>query len=111
MDSKKVVIVGIPGVGKTTIVDKVTKILHKKGVGTKYIVFGSVMMKEAEKIGVKDRDDMRKLPVTQQRKLQVDASIKISKMKTEVLLVDTHLFIKTHNGFWPCVFYVVATTL
>ena len=111
MDSKKVVIVGIPGVGKTTIVDKVTKILHKKGVGTKYIVFGSVMMKEAEKIGVKDRDDMRKLPVTQQRKLQVAASIKISKMKTEVLLVDTHLFIKTHNGFWPGIPYDVATTL
>ena len=105
------VIVGIPGVGKTTIVDKVKKILRNKGVSTKYIVFGSVMMKEAEKVGVKDRDDMRKLPITQQRKLQVAASIKISKMKTEVLLVDTHLFIKTHDGFWPGIPYNVATAL
>jgi|TARA_B100001971_G_scaffold199420_1_gene209962 adenylate kinase len=111
MDTKKVIIVGIPGVGKTTIVDKVKKILHDKGVRTKYIVFGSVMMKEAEKIGVKDRDDMRKLSVAQQKKLQVAASNKISKMNTEVLLVDTHLFIKTNDSFWPGIPYDVATAL
>ena len=105
------IIVGIPGVGKTTIVDKVKKILQNKGVSTKYIVFGSVMMEEANKIGVKDRDNMRKLPVNHQRKLQVAASTKISKIITEVLLVDTHLFIKTNDGFWPGIPYDVATAL
>ena len=111
VDTKRVIIVGIPGVGKTTIVDKVKKILQNKGVSTKYIVFGSVMMEEANKIGVKDRDDMRKLPVNHQRKLQVAASTKISKIITEVLLVDTHLFIKTNDGFWPGIPYDVATAL
>jgi len=106
-----VVIVGIPGVGKTTIVDKVKKILHNKGISTKYIVFGSVMMEEAKKIGVKDRDNMRMLPVNDQRKFQLAASTKISKMNTEVLLVDTHLFIKTNDGFWPGIPYDVATAL
>jgi adenylate kinase len=111
MDTKRVVIVGIPGVGKTTIVDKVKKILHNKGISTKYIVFGSVMMEEAKKIGVKDRDNMRMLPVNDQRKFQLAASTKISKMNTEVLLVDTHLFIKTNDGFWPGIPYDVATAL
>ncbi len=105
------IIVGISGVGKTTIVDKVKKILHNKGISSKYIVFGSVMMEEANKIGVKDRDDMRKLPVNSQRKLQVAASTQISKMNTEVLLVDTHLFIKTNDGFLPGIPYDVATAL
>ncbi|MFQ6135324.1 MAG: adenylate kinase [Nitrososphaerales archaeon] len=110
-DTKRVVIVGIPGVGKTTVVDKVQDTLRSKGVRTEYVVFGSVMMKEAEKIGVKDRDDMRKLPVAQQRKLQVAASLEIAKMSSDVLLVDTHLFIKTKDGYWPGLPHDVATAL
>lgn len=111
MNFKRVVIVGIPGVGKTTVVDKVKDILHSKGIDTKYSVFGSVMMKEAEKIGLKDRDGMRHLPVTEQRKLQVAASTEISKIQAEVLLVDTHLFIKTNEGYWPGIPFDVATAL
>jgi adenylate kinase len=110
-NTKRMVIVGIPGVGKTTVVDKVKDTCHSKGVRTEYVVFGSVMMKEAEKIGVKDRDDMRKLPVTEQRKLQVAASSEIGKINSDVLLVDTHLFIKTDEGYWPGLPYNVATEL
>ena len=32
-------------------------------------------------------------------------------MNTEILLVDTHLFIKTNDGFWPGIPYDVATAL
>ncbi len=110
-ETKRVVIVGIPGVGKTTVVDKVKDTLRSKGVRTEYVVFGSVMMKEAEKIGVKDRDDMRKLSVTEQRKLQVAASSEIGKMNSDVLLVDTHLFIKTEEGYWPGLPHNVAAEL
>lgn len=111
MNFKRVVIVGIPGVGKTTVVDKVKDILHRKGIDTKYVVFGSIMMKEAEKIGLNDRDGMRHLPVTKQRKLQVAASTEISKIQAEILLVDTHLFIKTNEGYWPGIPFDVATAL
>ncbi len=110
-EKRRVVIVGIPGVGKTTVVDKVQEILRKKGVDVNYIVFGSAMMKEAEKIGVKHRDDMRKLPVAEQRKLQVSASSEIAKMDSDVLLVDTHLFIRTKEGYWPGLPNDVATAL
>ncbi len=111
VERKRVVIVGIPGVGKTTVVDKVQETLRRKGVDVNYVVFGSVMMKEAEKIGVKHRDDMRKLPVAEQRKLQVSASSAIAKMDSAVLLVDTHLFIKTKEGYWPGLPNDVATAL
>ncbi len=111
VEKKRVVIVGIPGVGKTTVVDKVQETLRKKGVDVNYVVFGSVMMKEAEKIGVKHRDDMRKLPVAEQRKLQVSASSSIAKMDSAVLLVDTHLFIRTREGYWPGLPNDVATAL
>jgi len=111
VEKKRVVIVGIPGVGKTTVVDKIQETLRKKGVDVTYVVFGSVMMEEAGKIGVKHRDDMRKLPVAEQRKLQVSASSSIAKMDSAVLLVDTHLFIRTREGYWPGLPNDVATAL
>jgi len=111
MNYKRVIIVGIPGVGKTTVVDKVTNILYSKNKNTKYVIFGSIMMKEAEKIGLIDRDSMRHLPVTEQRKLQIAASSEISKIKTEILLVDTHLFIKTNEGYWPGLPFDVVNAL
>ncbi len=111
MNYKRVIIVGIPGVGKTTVVDKVTNILHSKDKNTKYVIFGSIMMKEAEKIGLTDRDSMRYLPVAEQRKLQIAAASEISKIKTEILLVDTHLFIKTNEGYWPGLPFDVVNVL
>jgi len=110
-DCKRVVLVGIPGVGKSTVVNKIQETLKSKGITVEYVIFGSVMMKEAEKIGVKHRDELRNLPVSQQRKLQLSASIEISKMKSDILLVDTHLFIKTSEGYWPGLPIDVATAL
>ena len=111
MNTKRVIIVGIPGVGKTTVMDKIKDILNSKGIITKYVIFGSIMMKEAEKLGVKNRDDMRKLPLAQQKKLQITASSEISKIHADVLLIDTHLFIKTNDGYWPGIPYDVAKTI
>jgi adenylate kinase len=69
------------------------------------------MMREAEKIGVKQRDDMRKLPVFEQRRLQIAAASYIAKMNSDILLVDTHLFIKTSEGYWPGLPNNVASAL
>jgi adenylate kinase len=110
-DAKRVVIVGIPGVGKSTVVNKVQDILLRKNIKTEIVVFGTVMMKEAKKIGVNDRDDMRKLPITQQRRIQVAAASEIALMNPSVLIVDTHLFIKTKNGYWPGLPHDVSSEL
>ena len=94
----RVVVVGIPGVGKTTVVDK----LVPKVEGARLVTFGSVMFEEARRRRwVKDRDSLRKLTVERQRRLQRIAAAKISRMKERTVVVDTHLFIRTDEGFWP----------
>ena len=60
------------------------------------------MLTQASTIfGVTSRDEIRKLPVEDQRVLQVHAADYISKIQSEYLIVDTHLFISTTEGFWP----------
>ncbi len=101
-DNKRVVIVGIPGVGKTTVISRLVQTLQQKGSEVKHVVFGTVMLNKAvKKYGIRRRDELRTLPVHAQRKLQVQAANAIAKMKASVLIVDTHLFIKTKEGYWP----------
>ena len=54
-ESKKIVMVGIPGVGKTTLVSKIVEILkdHEKSVSV--TSFGTLMFEIAKENGVKDR--------------------------------------------------------
>jgi len=92
------VVVGVPGVGKSTVVDKVIS----KYAGARLLNFGTVMFEEAvSRKWVKDRDQMRKMPVEKQKQLQKAAAVTISKSKAKLAVVDTHLFIRTHEGFWP----------
>ena len=94
----RAVVVGIPGVGKTTVVDKLVSGYR----GAKLANFGTLMLETgiATKV-VKHRDELRKLPVEKQRKLQKAAASKIARMKEKLVVVDTHLFIRTPEGFWP----------
>ena len=101
VSSKRVIIVGIPGVGKTTVITKVFNKLTKQQMNTKHMVFGTAMFEEAQKIGVTERDDMRKLSTDKQKQLQISAATSISKHEDDIVLVDTHLFIKTPNGYLP----------
>lgn len=94
---QRIVFVGIPGVGKTTVIEKVRESINEARI----VNFGSVMLENAIKSGaVKHRDELRKLPVRRQRMLQQKAARIISAMRGTVL-VDTHLFIRTKEGFWP----------
>jgi adenylate kinase len=97
---KRAVIVGIPGVGKTTVITRAAEMLNKKRKTT-IVVFGTVMFEEAKKIGLKSRDEMRKMPVEEQRRLQEMAAQRIAEMNDDILLVDTHLFINTEEGYYP----------
>ncbi len=92
------VVVGIPGVGKTTIVERV-----KSGLaGSRLVTFGTVMLEEGSRLKwITNRDQLRKLPVEKQKRLQKLAASKISSMKERVVFIDTHLFIRTEEGYWP----------
>ncbi len=97
----KVIIVGIPGVGKSTIISNATAALQNMGTSVTTVVFGSVMFEEAKKLGITHRDQMRKLSIDVQQKLQNKAADLISGRRESVVVVDTHLFIKTSSGYYP----------
>lgn len=98
---KTVIIVGVPGVGKSTIITNATETLEKKGTSVKTVVFGSVMFEEAKKLGINDRDELRKQTINVQQKLQNMAAEHISNLNDSIVFVDTHLFIKTQSGYYP----------
>ncbi|MDA4127925.1 MAG: adenylate kinase [Thaumarchaeota archaeon] len=104
----RVVVVGIPGVGKTTVVQASAARMR----GGRLVTFGSVMLEEALKLKwIKHRDELRKMRVEKQKRLQKIAAERISKMKDAALFVDTHLFIRTHEGFWPGLPFEVVRAL
>lgn len=92
MSNLRVVVVGIPNVGKSTVVERAAS----GAKGARVVTFGTVMFEEALRLGwIKDRDEIRTMRVERQRWLQKRAAQKISRSKDKVLLVDTHLFIRT----------------
>jgi len=98
----KVVVAGIPGAGKTTVLNEVR--------GIEIINYGDVMFSIAkEKKLVNDRDEIRKLPIEEQRKLQKEAAKIISKKKN--VIIDTHCTIKTKNGYLPGLPYEIISII
>ncbi|MCZ6584254.1 MAG: adenylate kinase [Thaumarchaeota archaeon] len=100
-ESKKVIVVGIPGVGKTTLVSKIVELLKSKQKSVSVHSFGTVMFEEAQKNGIKDRDELRKLTMEQQKNLQKIAAEKLSRLGDDLVIIDTHAFITTNAGFYP----------
>jgi len=104
----RIVVVGIAGVGKSTVVSKSVSSID----GASLAVFGTEMFEAAKKLRwVKHRDEMRKLPVEKQKRLQKVAATKISRSRGRVVFIDTHLFIRTPEGFWPGLPFVVIQAL
>lgn len=90
-----IVVTGIPGVGKTTVMKKAAE-----GMDIEFVTFGTVMSDMAIETGlVKDRDEMRKLTLEQQKDLQIKSAEKIAKMGNVIL--DTHCTVKTSKGYMP----------
>jgi adenylate kinase len=96
---KRIVITGVPGVGKTTVVNGALEKLGKEGITYQSINFGTFMFEVAtnQKI-VSDRDGMRKLPGHVQKDIQRKAAQAIAKIEGNVI-IDTHCTVKTPKGF------------
>ena len=100
-ENKKIVMVGIPGVGKTTLLSKMVEVIKNHGKSVHVMSFGTLMFEVATKNGLKDRDELRKLPVTKQQELQKLAAEKIAAQTEQVIIIDTHAFINSPGGYYP----------
>jgi adenylate kinase len=99
--TKRVIIVGIPGVGKSTVISDVHSLLSQRGIDTKIAEFGKIMFDQARLMSIHNRDQLRRLSIEQQKTLQEMAANSINSLGNDVVLIDTHLFISTDNGFYP----------
>ena len=59
VERKKVVIVGIPGVGKTSLVTRIVELINAQKHCASVHSYGTVMMDEAANNQVSDRDNLR----------------------------------------------------
>ncbi len=89
----KVVVTAVPGCGKTTVLNYLERLVNDVSI----INFGDFMFELSK---LKSRDDMRKLPVEKYRKLQLQASKKIGRMKGNII-IDTHCTIRKPEGYYP----------
>jgi len=94
-----IIIFGLPGVGKTTIISKVfenTNILRKY----QYVNYGNVLQEIAGS-DFKTRDSIRNLTIAEQKQYQKKVFPKINAMdKQKEVVLDTHAFIKTPEGVY-----------
>ena len=95
-----VVITGIPGVGKTSVVEVAQQRMRRK---YDVLTFGTVMFELAREKGlVEHRDELRSMGYEEQRKIQEAAASRIAKAAEKAdIIVDTHCFIKTPRGYLP----------
>lgn len=97
------VVTGIPGSGKSTVIDGALKELKEGGIDYLLMNYGDEMlrlMKERE--GVEHRDDMRKVPTGRYRGIQREAGEAIAAAaKERPVLVDTHCLVRKPEGYYP----------
>ncbi len=89
-----IIALGVPGAGKTTVL---------KGLKSDYSVvnYGDLMLEiEKREFGIKDRDEMRKLPIEKQKLAQKLVAEALARMPGKVIL-DTHCSVATPSGYYP----------
>jgi len=92
---------GIPGVGKTTLLSKIVEVLKSHDKSVSVMSFGTLMFEIAKKNGLKDRDELRNLPVKEQQHLQRLAAEQIAAQNDQIVIIDTHAFINSPEGYYP----------
>lgn len=99
-----IIITGIPGVGKTTVLRELEKLAELEKLKITTVNYGSMML-EANKLLRKDleRDDLRHASIRLQKRLQDAAATEIDKKidGLNTVVIDTHMIIRTDVGYWP----------
>ena len=96
-----IIVVGVPGVGKTSVINESKKYLKYE---FKVVNTGDIMFELAkEKYNINNRDEIRKkLTFEQQKELQREAIKIIKEMEKENdVILDTHLVIESYEGYIP----------
>ena len=94
-----VMVVGVPGVGKTSVINEAKKYLKYE---FKVVNTGDIMFELAkEKYNINNRDEIRKkLTFEQQKEIQKEAIKRIKEMEKESdIILDTHLVIESYEGY------------
>jgi adenylate kinase len=101
--SGTVIVAGIPGVGKTTVLLELDAVAKAKNSKVKIVNFGDVMNGLFHKMGKQvHRDHMRRQDINQQTRIQLQAARKIARLAGKFnTVVDTHMFVRTVDGIWP----------
>jgi len=100
-ENRKIIMTGIPGVGKTTLLSKIVEIIKSHDKSVNVLSFGTMMFEIAKENGLKERDELRKLPLKEQQNLQKIVAEKIAALTDELVIIDTHAFINSPEGYYP----------
>jgi len=93
---KTIVLVGIPGSGKSSILKEIA---HKRP-SVAIVNYGDTMLEESKAAGL-TRDMLRKMPIASQQEVGMRAAKKIMQDVDEITIIDTHALVRTDNGFCP----------
>ncbi len=96
------VVTGIPGVGKTTVLNELQDLARQNAFNLTVLNYGTIMNEIMRELG-KDlhRDEMRKQNIARQKKAQDLAANEIANRAGEgTAVIDTHMFIRTSSGMW-----------
>ncbi|MCJ8306120.1 MAG: adenylate kinase [Nitrosopumilus sp.] len=100
-ENKKIIMIGIPGVGKTSLLSTMVEMIQKNGKTVHVVSYGTLMFNVAKENGLTDRDELRKLPVLEQQKFQKIAAEQIATFTEQIIIIDTHAFINSPEGYYP----------
>ncbi|PIU81480.1 adenylate kinase [Candidatus Micrarchaeota archaeon CG06_land_8_20_14_3_00_50_6] len=87
-----IIILGIPGVGKTSVLNGLKDF--------KLVNYGTLMLEIASReYGISGRDQIRRLSIAKQKAVQKKVAGQLSQMSR--VLLDTHCMIRTPSGYLP----------
>lgn len=100
---RTIIVAGIPGVGKTTVLQELEMVAKEKNVPLRIVNFGNVMNDLFKKRGkTVHRDHMRRQDLEVQAKIQEQAARDIGRTGGKsAIVVDTHMFVRTKDGIYP----------
>lgn len=94
------IVVGLSGVGKSTVLEEATKLAKQE---YEIINYGDKMLEIAKEEGLVDsRDELKKIGSEEQKEVQKKAAESIVEESEDGnVIVDTHAAIQTPHGFLP----------